>query len=181
MLYTTIMRFVIPEKAVTHFHLKEGDVVADFGSGTGYFLPALSAAVGADGTIYACEIQKNLVETMERFIKEKQLSNVKTLWCDFEKAGGSKLQDHSCDVVTLINTLFQIQDKSVVAGEIRRVLRPGGRAIVIDWTESFGGMGPTPDMVVTQQQTEDVFTAAGYTMETTFDAGDHHYGISFRV
>ena len=42
-------RFVVPEVVSTHFHIKEGDIVADFGAGSGFFLKILSKAVGSEG------------------------------------------------------------------------------------------------------------------------------------
>lgn len=175
------MRFVIPEKVVTHFHVREGDQVADFGAGSGFFLKSLSELVGEEGVVYACEIQKNLVESMDLLATKEELENVRPTWCDFEKVGGSKLPENTIDIVILVNTLFQVEQKSEVVEEIKRVLRPGGKAIVIDWSESFSGLGPQPDSVITQDKTEELFVASGFTMETTFDAGDHHYGITFRT
>ena len=63
---------------------------------------------------------------------------------------------------------------------MKRVLRPGGKAVVIDWTESFGGLGPQPSDVVEQKEAERLFNENGFTTETSFDAGDHHYGVIFR-
>lgn len=174
------MRFVQPEVVISHFHIREGDKVADFGAGSGYFLKPLSQAVGEDGVVYGCEIQKSLVETIEAVATKENLSNVRPVWCDFEKEGGSKLESDSMDVVLLVNTLFQVEQHVTVIAEIKRVLRAGGKAIVIDWTESWGGLGPQPSDVVDQVQAERLFTDAGFNTETTFDAGDHHYGLIFR-
>lgn len=174
------MRFVTPEMAVTHFHLREGDAVADFGAGTGYFIPHLSRVVGEQGRVYACEIQKNLVESLGMMAKSQGFHNVYPVWADIEAPEGSKLEADSLDAVILVNTLFQVEEKSTVIGEIARVLRRGGKAIVIDWTESWSGTGPQPSDVVTELMAEQLFAAGGFTKETTFDAGDHHYGIIFR-
>lgn len=174
------MRFVVPEMVVSHFHIREGDTVADFGAGSGYFLKPLSSAVGESGLVYACEIQKNLVESIGKLAKQENLYNTRAVWCDLEKAGGSKLPDNEVDIIIIVNTLFQVEHKSIVVAEMQRVLRPGGKAIVIDWSESWGGLGPQPDQVLLKADAEALFLEAGYTSETTFDAGDHHYGIVFR-
>ncbi len=174
------MRFVQPEVVISHFHLREGDNVADFGAGGGFFLKPLSEAVGEEGLVYACEIQKNLVETLDILATKENLDNVRTVWCDFEKIGGSKLDDGSVDAVLLVNTLFQVENHASVIEEIKRVLRSGGKAIVIDWTESWGGLGPQPRDVVVKTEAERIFNEAGFTTETEFDAGDHHYGVIFR-
>ena len=154
--------------------------MADFGAGSGFFLKPLSRAVGDAGIVYALEIQKTLVESLGVLINRENLGNVRPLWCDIEKLGGSKLPDSGVDVVILANTLFQVEEHSAVVAEIHRVLRSGGKAVVIDWTESWGGLGPQPSDIVSQETTEQLFEQAGFTTEGTFDAGDHHYGVAFR-
>jgi predicted methyltransferase len=104
-------RFVVPEVVSTHFHIKEGDIVADFGAGSGFFLKILSKAVGSLGRVYACEIQKHLVEKIGEFIRLNNLSNVHPLWCDLEEINGIKLNDNSLDAGLLVNTLFQFEKK----------------------------------------------------------------------
>lgn len=173
--------FVVPSIVSTNFHIREGDAVADFGAGSGFFVPILSELVGESGTVYACEIQKNLVETIGEIVRSKNLSNVSPLWCDLEVVGGSKIPTDELDAVIMVNTFFQIEDKSTTLEEVKRVLRKGGKFFVIDWSESFGGLGPHPDQVITEADTRTVVEQAGFTFERTFDAGAHHYGLAFRL
>ena len=57
-----LKRFVDPNTVVSHFHIREGDVIADFGAGSGFYIEILARKVGTSGKVYACEIQKELVE-----------------------------------------------------------------------------------------------------------------------
>jgi len=173
-------RFIIPDVLVTHFHLREGDVVADFGSGSGFFLPALSKAVGEEGKVYACEIQKVLVEKIGELIESKNLNNVYPLWCDLEEPNGIKIPDNELDAAVLVNTLFIIEQKEAAIKEMSRTLRSGGKFFVADWTESFSGMGPEPKAVVTKDAAVALFEAAGFVLEREYPSGDHHYGLAFR-
>ena len=173
-------RFVMPEKVVTHFHLKPGDKVADFGAGSGYFLKVLSQGVGAEGRVYACEIQKQLVEKLGDVARKEGLQNVDPLWCDLEEVGGIRIPDGTLDVGVLINTLFQLEDKDAAVGEFNRTLRQGGLLYVVDWTESFGGLGPHPEAVFGEEDAKALFESHGFLYERSFDAGDHHYGAAFR-
>lgn len=173
-------RFVIPEKAATHFHLREGDKVADFGAGSGYFTKILSKLVGEEGRVYACEIQKNLVESIGDLARRENLNNVSVVWCDMETQNGTKIEDKVLDAAIVVNTLFQIEDKDVAVDEITRTLRSGGKLFVIDWSESFGGLGPQPDAVISENDTRALFEQHGFVYERSFDTGDHHYGIAFR-
>ncbi len=173
-------RFVIPEVVTTHFHLKLGDRVADFGAGNGFFLKSLSEAVGPEGKVYACEIQKGLVEKLGDFARLNALSNIHPLWCDLEEVGGIKLQSNALDAGILVNTLFQFELKEAALAEIYRVLRPGGVLHVIDWTESFGGLGPQQRDVIIKEQAVALCESAQFILESEFVAGEHHYGFTVR-
>jgi ubiquinone/menaquinone biosynthesis C-methylase UbiE len=174
-------RFVVPEAVASHFHLKAGDVVADFGAGGGFFMKALSKAVGPSGKVFACDIQKQLVDKLGDFARQSGLENVHPLWCDLEEPLGSKLPDDALDAAILVNTLFQFENKEAAVREIRRTLRSGGLLYVIDWSESFGGLGPRPEEVVSQSAAVSLFEANGFMFEREYPAGAHHYGLSFRV
>ena len=173
-------RFVIPEVVATHFHLKPGERVADLGAGGGFFLKPLSDAVGPEGKVYACEIQKQLVDKLGEFARLSGLSNISPLWCDLEEVGGIKLPNNTLDAAILVNTLFQFELKETALQEIYRVLRPGGVLHIIDWTESFGGLGPQPKDVITQEQATALCEAARFIPEREYPAGEHHYGFAVR-
>jgi ubiquinone/menaquinone biosynthesis C-methylase UbiE len=173
-------RFVIPDKVVTHFHLREGDIVADFGAGSGFFLSALHKGVGPSGKVYACEIQKGLVDKLGEFAISTGLGNVMPLWCDLEEERGIKIADGELDVAVLVNTLFAIEDKETAVQEMVRTLRRGGKFFVVDWTESFAGMGPQPENVIGAEEAKALFESHGLVYEREYDSGAHHYGLAFR-
>ncbi len=177
---TTPGNFVSPDIVVSHFHLRESEVVVDFGAGSGAYLPTLSKMVGTNGRVYACEIQKGLVEKIGALVREKKLANVETLWCDIEAVGGTKLRDGVADAGLLANTLFQLEDKTMALTEVARVIKKAGRLFVIEWSDSFGGMGPQPQFVIPEAHTKAFVEQAGFSFERTFPAGDHHYGLVFR-
>ena len=173
-------RFVVPEVVSSHFLLNEGDTVADFGAGSGYFLRALSSAVGTTGKVYACEIQKSLVEKVGDLARMQGLNNVYPIWCDLEEPRGIKISDNELDAAVLINTLFIIENKEAAVLEMGRTLRSGGKMLVIDWTESFGGLGPQAGHVIDKDSATALFEENGFLLEREFPSGDHHYGLAFR-
>lgn len=176
----TFGKFVDPKIASSHFHLQEGDVVADFGAGSGHYMKPLSTAVGLSGKVYLCEIQKELVDALGIKSKEQRLLNVFPLWCDIEALGGIKLSDGVLNAGLLSNVLFQFINKESALREIARVMKKGGKLIVIDWTDSFGGLGPQSGAVVTEPEARKLLERAGFSYERTFPAGDHHYGLVYR-
>ncbi len=177
---TTFGKFAEPSTIATHFHLHAGDSVADFGAGSGHYMKPLSQAVGPQGRVYLCEIQKNLVDALGVRMHELRLTNVHPLWCDFESPNGTKHNDGTLDAGILSNTLFQILDKEIALAEIARVIRKGGKLFIIDWSDSFGGLGPQFQDVVREADAQKLVERAGFIVERTFPAGDHHYGLACR-
>lgn len=173
-------QFAKPEAIVSHFHLREGDRVADLGAGSGHYMKSLADAVGVSGVVYMCEVQKQLVDELGKKAREQRLGNVRPLWGDIEKVGGTKLQDGTLDTVVVANTLFQIADKNGFIAEASRILRNGGKFFVIDWSDSFGGMGPHPEEVIFEEMARALIEGQGFTYERSFPAGEHHYGLAFR-
>lgn len=173
-------RFVIPELVISHFHLREGDVIADFGAGSGFFVKDLSAIVLDTGKVYACEIQKQLVDALGDAARTLGLTNVFPQWCDLEEINGIKIEDGELDAAVLANTLFMVEDKETAIIEMARTVRQGGKFFVVDWSESFGGLGPQPGHVVSAAEATALFEKNGFILEREFPAGDHHYGLAFR-
>lgn len=172
--------FTNPEQNILHLGLKEGMRVADFGAGTGFYSKAASARVGHSGKVYAIEVQKELVKKLESDLKHWGISNVECIWGDIEKRGGTKISDHSMDVVIVSNVLFLAEDKLGLIDEVGRVLKKGGQVLFIDWSGSFGGMGPAPEHVVTENMAKELFEKRGFKIEENISASAHHYGIIFR-
>ena len=171
--------FVVPEIVASHFHLRDGDIVADFGAGGGYFLKALATRVGT-GRIYACEIQKSLVEKVGQQAQLLGLTNVHPLWCDLEETNGIKIKTGALDVAVLVNTLFQIEDKEGAIQEMGRTIRSGGNLFVIDWTDSSGGLGPLKSQIVNAMEVTALCESNNFIFERHFPAGSHHYGLAFK-
>ena len=169
--------FSLPEKNITQFGLREGDHVADLGAGSGFYAAASGKAVGSGGMVYAIEVQKNMLDRIAKDMKEKGLSNVKVIWGDIEHPKGTRLRDRSMDAVLVCNILFQIHDRQGFLEELKRILKPAGRVLVVDWYESFGNLGPAPDAVVTEDQAKDIFSSHGFTLKKDIQAGEHHYGF----
>lgn len=174
------MRFVEPAVVCSQFHLRPDDTVADFGAGGGYFLEPLQQAVGAGGTVYAIEVQKSLVEGLGEIVRQRDYTNVQVLWADFEEPAGSTVSADVLDTAIMVNTLFQLEDKPGALQEVFRTLRSGGKFFLIDWSESFGNLGPTTEAVVTAQDAQARAEEAGFILEREFAAGEHHYGFAFR-
>ena len=165
--------FTDPVKNLKTLELKENDVVADLGAGTGYYALA-AGAIARKGKIYAVEVQKDFLTVIKNKAQQARLSNVECLWGNVEKLGGTKIGDNIADAVIASNILFQVEDKDTFIEEAKRILKKGGKVLLIDWSESsvMGGA-----IIVPKDKARRLFEEKGFALEREIDAGEHHYGM----
>lgn len=177
--------FTDPLKNIESLGLHDGLIIADMGAGSGFYSIPLAQAVLPHGKVYALEVQKELVERATKEATAAGVHNMEAMWVNIEKLGGTKLRDGLCDVALISNVLFQIEDKPTFEKEVARILKKGGRAFVIDWSDSFSSMGPHPGHVMTKDMTKELFLGTAqspslyFKLQRDVDVGAHHYGIIF--
>lgn len=173
--------FSDPDKNVEQLDLGQGNFVADFGAGSGYYSFAAAEAVGHSGKVYAIDVQKDLLEKLKNEARNvRHLTNLDIVWGDLDHLGGTRLRENSIDVVIVANVFFMLEKKDNTCMEIKRILKKGGRVLVVDWASSFGGMGPQQGDVFTEDAAKKLFEKHGFAEDRTIAAGAQHYGIIFR-
>ena len=172
--------FLVPGKALKFAGIEPGMHVADFGSGAGFFTLEAAREIGARGSVWAVDINPDLLKRVKNHAESERLQNVEIVRGDLEAPRGSGLPDAKVDLVMVTNVLFYIEHKLAFAKEIHRVLKKGGRALVIDWKDSFGGLGPHPDHVITVGAARDLFEKAGFAYLEDVPAGAYHWGFMIR-
>jgi ubiquinone/menaquinone biosynthesis C-methylase UbiE len=171
--------FLNPAKALELADVHEGLEVADFGAGSGFFTRAAARLVES-GTVWAVDVNGDLLSRIKSLSLTEGLRNVEILRGDIESTKGCGLPAEHFDVVIAANVLFSALNKGQVVAEIYRVLKRAGRAIVIDWSDSHGGLGPASEHVVTEQAARALFEDAGFTYQAAVPAGQYHWGFIVR-
>ena len=172
--------FSDPVKNVEQCGIQVGMDIADLGAGSGHYTIAAAKALASTGRVYAVDVQKDLLTKLKNSATREGLYNVEVIWGDIEKLNGTRLSDGSVDFAFLCNVLFQLEDKTNVIKEIKRILKPAGRALVVDWADSFGGIGPKAEMIVKKEKLMDSFQKEGFHLDREISAGMHHYGMIFK-
>ncbi len=168
--------FTDPVKNLRAFGLREDNIVADLGAGTGYYTVAAGALVPR-GKVYAVELQKDFLDTVKNRVLEARLNNVEIILGDVEKLGGTKIGDEIVDAVIASNILFQVEDKEKFIEEVKRILKSSGRVLLIDWSEK-SMMGSAA--IVPKDKAREMFEKKGFRVDREIDAGAHHYRMILR-
>src|SRR3989338_6444149 len=154
--------------------------VADLGCGSsGHFVFPAAKLVGKKGIVYAVDILRTALETINKRARLENLSNVKTVWSNLEIYGATKIESSSLDVAMLINTLYQSHKRSEILRESSRLLKKNGRLVVVEWKNVAAPFGPPPEERVTKDLVENGARKFGLKPEEEFDAGQYHYGLIY--
>jgi len=166
--------FLNPNEVLNQLKLLGEMIAADFGSGSGGWAIPLAKRLKF-GKVYAVDILEEPLSALKSKAEIQKVYNIETISSNVEK--GIKLPDLSCDLVLLTNLLFQIEDKKRVLTEAKRVLKKGGKILVVDWLpEALQGPREgrvSPDEV--KKMAEDL----NLKLEKEFKAGVFHYGLVF--
>lgn len=169
------------EKLLRSAGIEQGMKVGDFGCGSGGFF-ALQAAkmVGKDGRVYAFDVRRKALESVENKARFAGLFNIDLIWTDLERFGGAKrIPNNSLDLGLLINTLFQTEDKRAVMRETIRMIKPGGRLLIADWERAASLFGPPPERRVHPDLMKELALELGLEFDREFKAGKYHYALLF--
>ena len=166
--------FLNPNEILRQLKLKKGMTACDFGSGSGGWAIPL-AKILEEGKVYAIDILEEPLSALRAKAKLGKIFNIEIIRADIEK--GAKLLKESCDLVLMTNLLFQCEDKKMVLEEGRRILKPGGKILVVDW-KTTSPMGPEKGRVSTEEVIK-IAEELDLKVEKEFEAGAYHYGLIF--
>ncbi|MGM0629331.1 MAG: class I SAM-dependent methyltransferase [Patescibacteria group bacterium] len=172
--------FVDPRKAIEALSLSSKMQVADVGCGVGHYTLALADKIQGEGTVYAIDVRKNVLEKVASEAKERGVSNIEVIWGDAEKEGGTRLANDSVGAVVASNIFFQTEDKEALAKEIARITASDGEILIIDWINSFGGLGPPEDYIVSAERVKEICEPLGLVFQREHKTGAHHYELLFK-
>jgi ubiquinone/menaquinone biosynthesis C-methylase UbiE len=166
--------FLDPEKILKQLKLKENMIAADFGSGSGGWVIPLAKKL-EDGKVYAIDILEEPLSALRAKTKLEKISNVETIQADVEK--NVPLDSDSVDLVLMANLLFECGDKKSVLEEGKRILKRGGRILIIDWLKD-NPLTPKIEKV-SFAEIKKIARNLDLKLEKEFEAGICHYGLIF--
>ncbi|HBR15504.1 MAG TPA: class I SAM-dependent methyltransferase [Candidatus Omnitrophica bacterium] len=148
---------------------------AEFGCGYGTF--TLPAARRISGTLYAFDIDPDMIETTQKESLKYHLENIQTILRDFLSAG-TGLGDETVDYVMLFNILHVEHPQRLLA-EAWRILKPAGRAGIIHWNyDPATPRGPSMEIRPKPDQCIQWAQTAGFSHPEQYDLKPYHYGIT---
>lgn len=155
------------DRVVAALNIREGDSVADLGSGGGYFTVKFAEKTGPKGTVYAVDVDDAMLYRVSLLAREKGFINVETVTAG---ADNPNLPLRSVDLVFVRNVYHHLPEREKYFANVRAVLKPGGRVAIVEYqkkqgftfTGFFGHQTPEEEVVSLMER-------AGYARKERFD------------
>ena len=128
-----------PDEIMDALGIADGATVADIGAGGGWFTVRLARRVGPTGTVYAEDIQPQMIEAIERRMLREGLDNVQAT---IGTPDDPQLPDDSLDAVLIVDTYYEMEDPVTLLRNVARALKLRGRIGIVDFKREGGGPGP---------------------------------------
>jgi ubiquinone/menaquinone biosynthesis C-methylase UbiE len=119
-----------PKKLIELLKLKDGDVVADIGAGSGYYTFRMAKFVAPKGKVLAVDIQKEMLDIIRDRMKKDKVENVEPI---LGAEADPKLKDESVDMVLLVDVYHEFAQPYEMTEKMVKALKPGGRLVFVEF------------------------------------------------
>ena len=118
-----------PARIIESLHLHEGQVIADIGSGGGYFTLEFAKRVGKTGRVYAVDIEQDYLDFISRRSKKERLSNILLVHV---KGDELKLPEADLDLAFARDVFHHLPEPEKYFRTLRKFLKPTGKVAIIE-------------------------------------------------
>ena len=167
-----------PHEVITALRLKEGEVIADIGAGSGYFTFRLAHHVGDTGRVYAVDVSPDMIVHLNRRIRDLQLKNVVTI---LAAPDDPLLADVSIDRFFICDTWHHIENRDRYLALLKKMLKPGGQIIMVEFKKEQTPMGPPMEMRIERDDLVKEMEKNGFRLAAEHTFLPYQYFLVFKV
>lgn len=136
-----------PEKVMKLLEIKEDDTIADLGAGNGYF--TIPMAQKTTSTLYAVDVETKMLDLLKEQAEKAQLDNIHYIIGDLEDI---PLRKDSVDKALIAFVTHEIPNLKQALFECKRIIKPGGQLLIVDWEEVEMDEGPPVEHRISSQK-----------------------------
>jgi arsenite methyltransferase len=156
-----------PQEVMTALGIKPGEVIADIGAGSGYFAFRLAHHAGDKGKVYAVDVSPDMILHINRRIRDLRINNVVSILADPDDP---LLPDRSVNRFFFSESWHHIENQTKYLSLMKRMLKPGGQIVMIDFHKKELPVGPPLQMKISREDLIKQFETNGFRLakEHTF-------------
>ena len=167
-----------PLEVVKALKIEEGEVIGDIGAGSGYFTFRLARAAGEKGRVYAVDVSPDMIVHLNRRVRDLRLRNVVTILC---APDDPLLADASVDRFFICDTWHHISGHAKYLGLLKKMLKPGGQVIIVDFKKAKTPVGPPREIRIDRADLVREMETNGFRLATEHTFLEYQYFLIFTV
>jgi len=152
------LEYLNPELIWEKVAIENPAVLIDIGAGTGFFALLFGRKM-QKGKVYACDISDELLAWMNDNLPAESKGIVIPVKMEESSV---PLPDSVADLVYMINLHHELEEPLRILAESRRLLKEGGKLMIIDWKREETPEGPPLEIRVAEETIEDQMLASGF-------------------
>jgi ubiquinone/menaquinone biosynthesis C-methylase UbiE len=126
-----------PDEVLGLLDVQKNMTVADIGCGPGYF--TLPLAQMTEREVFALDVSEEMLDVLSDRARQAGASNITPI---LSPAENIKLADDSVDGLICSLVLHEVDDLSQTLSEFKRILKPGGTMLLVEWDKKPMDIGP---------------------------------------
>jgi ubiquinone/menaquinone biosynthesis C-methylase UbiE len=166
-----------PSIVLNALRLRDGEVVADLGAGSGFFSFRISPKVGGTGKVLAVEIQDEMLQTIRERAHAQKITNV-------EAVKGSEtdpnLPVNGVDLVLMVDVYHELSYPFEIMTKVREALKPGGRVVFVEYRKEDPGVRIKEVHKMSVEQLKKEMTAVGLVHVQTLETLPSQHIVIFK-
>lgn len=155
-----------PRLLLAALDLKKGQCVCDFGCGNGYYSLELARRVGAQGTVYAVDIQQEMLDLLTARAEPRSLKNIRPI---LATTTDPRLPKAKLDLVLMVDVYHELTHPANVLHAVHQSLNKTGRLVLVEFRAEDPEVPILPLHKMSQAQVMKEISANGFKLVSQFD------------
>jgi ubiquinone/menaquinone biosynthesis C-methylase UbiE len=166
-----------PHEVVMALGLKKGEVIADIGSGSGYFTLRLARHVGPKGHVYGVDISPDMIRHLNRRIAGAGLLNVSSILAEPD----NPLLPRPVDRFFIVDVWHHVEDQAGYLSLMKKLLKPRGQIVMIDFHKRDLPVGPPTAMKIAREDLIAQMKEHGFVLSKEHTFLPYQYFLVFKA
>jgi ubiquinone/menaquinone biosynthesis C-methylase UbiE len=152
-----------PDAALDALKLVPGSTVADVGAGSGYMTVKMAKRVGAEGRVYANDIQPQMLTLLRQRLDRERIGNVNLVLGTFTDP---RLPENTIDLILMVDVYHEFSEPQAMLRRMRTSLKPDGRLVLLEYRKEDPSIPIRPDHKLSVAEAKMEVEAEGFTLSS---------------
>lgn len=166
-----------PHEVMEALGIREGEIIADIGAGSGYFTMRLAKHAGPKGHVYAVDVNPDMIRHLHTRLRDAKLLNVSPILAPPD----DPLLPEPVDRFLIVDVWHHVEDQTKYLDVMKKLLKPGGQVVMIDFHKREMPVGPPVSMKIARDDLLKQMTQNGFRLTAEHTFLPYQYFLVFQI